>query len=551
MSKIPSTNLTVRVYEELEKRGFALRSPKEGGLDFSKYAQRLGFQRIWIKDGSRLAVNSELLDQARGLYTYFSVNMAAELRALGWAIKTDFWVKGTGPHNVWPKWSKTPGYVTAQRRHEEAQKLETQGASAVPPATARFIEFWITAQASDRLRMYKDDLSFYQLIKDIMAAGIIDQQDSDGLDVEKKGLKALNPTPYTEFRLDLPAPLTSTVDSTVVADWIEGEIRKLFDTLGFRLDDFLRKDMNTAKQSNSKIDDYLQEYIDLLEYKGQIILQGPPGTGKTYLAKDIAERILTGDVSDNKEDQSNILNSHDRYKLIQFHPSYTYEDFVRGIVVNTTEQTVKYEVTNRVLAQFARQAQRNPDRKYVLIIDEINRANLSAVFGELIYALEYRGQPVASMYALKSKDEVGNEREDRNLVLPKKLYIIGTMNTADRSAGHIDYAIRRRFAFVDVPPKDHGFKGKGLRFESELFDKVKALFFSDDTEVRSEFLSEEFSPNDVALGHSYFMYDGDKYEHKAIMKLKLQYEIKPILLEYVRDGVLKETAISKIHELSA
>jgi 5-methylcytosine-specific restriction protein B len=132
----------------------------------------------------------------------------------------------------------------------------------------------------------------------------------------------------------------------------------------------------------------------------------------------------------------------DNYKLIQFHPAYTYEDFVRGIVATTgSNGNINYDVKNKVLAEMAENAKNNPDNSFVLIIDEINRANLSSVLGELIYALEYRGEVVESMYEYE---------ESREIVLPENLYIIGTMNTADRSVGHIDYAIRRRFAFVDV-----------------------------------------------------------------------------------------------------
>jgi 5-methylcytosine-specific restriction protein B len=156
-------------------------------------------------------------------------------------------------------------------------------------------------------------------------------------------------------------------------------------------------------------------------------------------------------------------------------------------------------------------------KSYVLIIDEINRANLSSVLGELIYALEYRGEKVESMYAVDGKPQ---------LVLPPNLYIIGTMNTADRSVGHIDYAIRRRFAFVDVLPKDLSLE-MGDKFNKPLFEQVANLFITN--------LSPEFEIKDVQLGHSYFI---DKTNEGGSMQLRLQYEIKPILIEYVKDGIL-------------
>ena len=173
-----------------------------------------------------------------------------------------------------------------------------------------------------------------------------------------------------------------------------------------------------------------------------------------------------------------------------------------------------------------------PSKNYVLIIDEINRANLSSVLGELIYALEYRGESVESMYAIAG---------DNKLILPPNLYIIGTMNTADRSVGHIDYAIRRRFAFVDIPPKDLS-SDLGTDFMHEYYNKIYNLFYNKEVDC----LSSEFEPGQVCLGHSYFIQqykkdaDGKNTAEKFDFSLRLKYEIVPILEEYVRDGVLRD-----------
>ena len=172
------------------------------------------------------------------------------------------------------------------------------------------------------------------------------------------------------------------------------------------------------------------------------------------------------------------------------------------------------------------------EKSFVLIIDEINRANLPAVLGELIYALEYRGEKVESMYSID---------EDNTLIIPPNLYIIGTMNTSDRSVGHIDYAIRRRFAFIDIFPKVL----EDDIFELKLFKEVSALFIRNFDEyvsdnsvelVPSEHLSEEFRPEDVWLGHSYFIKGEDDFS------LRKKFEIVPILKEYVKDGILKLSA---------
>lgn len=367
--------------------------------------------------------------------------------------------------------------------------------------------------------------------------------------------------------------------------------------------------------------------IDLLHYKHQIILQGPPGTGKTREAKRIAKQLLG--LNDNDS-----LEGNEQFKLIQFHPSYSYEDFVRGIVAqpNETGGGIVYTAENKVLAKFAEKAlkafqepikwenfrdflekekkegrevyfdggkelkynfiqnnelrylsrgnhnlagipieefcQRNLNDKfdsfyknyhkwgwkfitdyfikwandfkrkksYIFVIDEINRANLSTVLGELIYALEYRGESVESMYALD------DTKESRKIILPPNLYIIGTMNTTDRSVGHIDYAIRRRFAFVNMLPKE--LEGN---FDKNLFKAVSKLFIENydeyinntDTELkRAKTLSPEFKPEDVWLGQSYFIQKKYSDGKDVPMSIRWEYEIKPILLEYIKDGIL-------------
>jgi len=266
--------------------------------------------------------------------------------------------------------------------------------------------------------------------------------------------------------------------------------------------------------------DKIDDIISLLHYKPQIILQGPPGTGKTREAKRIAKALLGLGENDS-------LEGNEQFKLIQFHPSYSYEDFVRGIIAETVDEKIKYFVKDKILGSFAQEALKDKDKPYVLVIDEINRANLSAVLGELIYALEYRGEAVQSMYAIDGEN---------NLILPPNLYIIGTMNTADRSVGHIDYAIRRRFAFVNVLPNE-----LEKDFHKELFRAVSELFISNydeyisnpDIELkRALTLSNEFKSEDVWLGHSYFI------TKNTPIDIRWEYEIKPILLEYIKDGIL-------------
>ncbi|MCJ8498047.1 AAA family ATPase [Chryseobacterium salipaludis] len=392
----------------------------------------------------------------------------------------------------------------------------------------------------------------------------------------------------------------------------------------------------------------VNKFKEVLEHKKQIILQGPPGTGKTRQAKLIAKEMLRLESVDDLADNT-------QFKLVQLHPSYTYEDFVRGIVSkpNPEGDGIVYEAENKTLAAFAEAAlanyknatQKSPispvsdvfeafieyvkdemaldvnhkypitdavylfaadetrfkykgdnwvahqkglnmkfselkqiieadirerqeikkmtaleeltrqhatyflkvaerfyefkanykvaDNKsestqlknYVLIIDEINRANLSSVLGELIYALEYRNEPVESMYEVDGSAQ---------LVLPPNLYIIGTMNTADRSVGHIDYAIRRRFAFVDVLPEELE-DNEEIYFNKNDFQLVASLFTDQN-------ISPEFEINAVQIGHSYFIVKKseaqNEEERDKLFDLKMQYEVLPILEEYVQDGIL-------------
>ncbi len=242
--------------------------------------------------------------------------------------------------------------------------------------------------------------------------------------------------------------------------------------------------------------------------------------------------------------------------LVQFHPAYSYEDFVRGIVARVNDDgQVIYETEDKTLALLAQQALDRPAANFVLIIDEINRANLPAVLGELIYALEYRYDPnakskqdpkqpveppVQGLYALKAAPI--NKTGSRELRLPKNLYLIGTMNSSDRSIGHLDYAIRRRFAFEDVLPsvavlhesiEDEALRDKAVR----LFEQVEALFGPD-------YLAADYTPTQVQLGHSYFLADTE-----PTLRLRLHYEIQPLLREYLRDGVLRPEAAAEVEKL--
>lgn len=171
---------------------------------------------------------------------------------------------------------------------------------------------------------------------------------------------------------------------------------------------------------------WVQSTLDLLERRRQIILYGPPGTGKTFIGKALAKHV--------SRDAS--------WRLVQFHPSYSYEDFIAGYRpdIEAATGTLVYRLKEGPFLRIARDAARNPERNYVLVIDEINRGNIAKVFGELYFLLEYRDERIELLYG------------DEEFTLPPNVYIIGTMNTSDRSIALLDAAMRRRFAFVELHP---------------------------------------------------------------------------------------------------
>ena len=192
----------------------------------------------------------------------------------------------------------------------------------------------------------------------------------------------------------------------------------------------------TAAADASGLDEaVIARWVNAIERKGQAIFYGPPGTGKTFMAEQLARHLVSAGAQD-----SDIQNSGDGFwELVQFHPAYAYEDFIQGIRPQSDAGGLRYPVVPGRFLEFCARAAKCSGR-CVLIIDEINRANLARVFGELMYLLEYRDQSVVL---------AGNGEEFH---IPANVRIIGTMNTADRSIALVDHALRRRFAFIALQP---------------------------------------------------------------------------------------------------
>jgi hypothetical protein len=266
----------------------------------------------------------------------------------------------------------------------------------------------------------------------------------------------------------------------------------------------------------------LEAMLAVLRRKKNVILQGPPGVGKTFVAQRLAWLLLE------ERDRT-------RIEVVQFHPSYTYEQFVRGY---RPAAGGGFVVENGPLYRLADAARGNPDEAHVLIIDEINRAHLGRVLGEAMMLLEADKRDERWALRLAYRDSRGIDGEDERFHLPPNLYVIGTMNTADRSLAVVDYALRRRFAFLRLSPAfSHP------RFREQLSEMPPALVDSllGRLDRLNRLIREDASLGEgFVIGHSYFSTNDDARPwladpHRFVEDV-LRHEVVPLLEEYWYDA---------------
>lgn len=248
----------------------------------------------------------------------------------------------------------------------------------------------------------------------------------------------------------------------------------------------------------------------ILRIKKNIILQGAPGVGKTFVAKRIAFSMMG-------------VKDVERVMMVQFHQSYSYEDFIMGFRPSTDG----FELKRGAFYNFCKKAEIDGDNDYFFIIDEINRGNLSKIFGELFMLIENdkRGVSLQLLYS------------DEKFSVPKNIYIIGMMNTADRSLAMLDYALRRRFAFFEIKPgfTTDGFREYRMSLENEKFDKLIACVES----LNNVISNDESLGDGFCIGHSYFCNLLPDTINDQVLSGIVEYELIPLLKEYWFDEPTK------------
>ena len=350
----------------------------------------------------------------------------------------------------------------------------------------------------------------------IIGRGIVmsDYEYDSTRDDEYKNIRQVDWTHNGEWPHPGQAVMKTLTDITSYTDYVE-KLNSLFE-------DETEEDAEDVEKTYPPYtkEDFLSEVFmpeeeydklsGILRIKKNIILQGAPGVGKTFVAKRIAFSMMG-------------VKDVERVMMVQFHQSYSYEDFIMGFRPSTDG----FELKRGAFYNFCKKAEIDGDNDYFFIIDEINRGNLSKIFGELFMLIENdkRGVSLQLLYS------------DEKFSVPKNIYIIGMMNTADRSLAMLDYALRRRFAFFEIKPgfTTDGFREYRMSLENEKFDKLIACVES----LNNVISNDESLGDGFCIGHSYFCNLLPDTINDQVLSYIVEYELIPLLKEYWFDEPTK------------
>lgn len=350
----------------------------------------------------------------------------------------------------------------------------------------------------------------------IIGRGVVmsDYEYDNTRDDEYKNIRQVDWTHNGEWPHPGQAVMKTLTDITSYTDYVE-KLNSLFE-------DETEEDAEDVEKTYPPYtkEDFLSEVFmpeeeydklsGILRIKKNIILQGAPGVGKTFVAKRIAFSMMG-------------VKDVERVMMVQFHQSYSYEDFIMGFRPSTDG----FELKRGAFYNFCKKAEIDGDNDYFFIIDEINRGNLSKIIGELFMLIENdkRGVSLQLLYS------------DEKFSVPKNIYIIGMMNTADRSLAMLDYALRRRFAFFEIKPgfTTDGFREYRMSLENEKFDKLIACVES----LNNVISNDESLGDGFCIGHSYFCNLLPDMINDQVLSGIVEYELIPLLKEYWFDEPTK------------
>ena len=349
----------------------------------------------------------------------------------------------------------------------------------------------------------------------ILGKGIVEsdyEYDADRAD-EYSNVRKVNWTKKGNWTIEHQVPQKTLTDITPYSDFVQ-QIKDLFE------DDDIVDDEQEVTYPKYTAENFLEDVymseedysrlVGLLRNKKNIILQGAPGVGKTYAAKRLAYSMMG-------------VKDVERVMMVQFHQSYSYEDFIMGFRPSATG----FELKKGAFYNFCKKAEIDSDNEYFFIIDEINRGNLSKIFGELFMLIENdkRGNALQLLYS------------DEKFAVPKNVYIIGMMNTADRSLAMLDYALRRRFAFFDIKTgfETPGFREYRMALDNEKFNKLISCVEN----LNGVIASDESLGEGFCIGHSYFCNLRPETINDDWLYGVVEYELIPLLKEYWFDEPAK------------